>query len=381
VTLVVASVSERFGSETAALQIAMVATLVERGAISTSELEGAFLAAPRHVFLPGIAPASAYVADAAIPTHFRPDGVSISSSSAPTIMAVMLERLGCRRGDRVLEVGTGTGYNAALLATLVGPTGSVTSIELDSTIAAEAAAHLDAAGVRGVRVRVGDGWLGDPTGAPFDRVIVTAGVWDVAPAWVAQLRAGGRLVVPLWLGPGLEVAVAFERGDRGLSSVSLDWCGFMRLRGDNAGPEAWVVVGDWTASVVAPTSDHVARLAALLAGPARIEPIPALSKWWFARLALSDPSAIHLVARDDWRRRAWGLFDADAASLAFVEGDSLNVYGGNEARDRLVAHIAAFGSFDLETTSIDALPIDHPGRPSALVLRRRHHQFLLHGVD
>src|SRR5436309_10390598 len=195
----------------------MVATLVNRGAIRTGELDVAFRAVPRHVFLPGIAAARVYAADEAIPTHFRPDGVSISSSSAPTVMAVMLERLGCGPGDRVLEVGTGTGYNAAILAVLVGPQGRVTSVELDPAIATEAEAHLAAAGTTGVRVRVGDGWVGDPDAAPFDGIIVTVGAWDVAPAWAAQLRPGGRLVVPLWLGPGLELAVAFQRRGPGLS--------------------------------------------------------------------------------------------------------------------------------------------------------------------
>jgi methyltransferase of FxLD system len=359
----------------------MAATLVQRAAISTPAVHTAFLAVPRHVFLPGVAPASAYAADAAIPTHFRPDGVSISSSSAPTIMATMLEFLGCRPGDRVLEVGTGTGYNAAILAVLVGDNGSVTTIELDPAIAAEAEAHIAAAGIMGVRVRVGDGWLGDPGGAPFDRVIATVGVWDIASSWIDQLREGGRLVVPLWLGPGLELAVTFERHSRGVSSVSAAWCGFMRLRGVNAGPEAWVVVGEWTASVVGSTPEQVAQLAALLAGPARTEPAPTRPRWWFAQLALRDPGAIHLVAIGDSRRRAWGVFDADASSLAVIEDDSLTVYGSDEARDRLVARVASLGLFDLEMISIDVLTLDEVAPPETFVLRRREHQFVLHGVD
>src|SRR5437867_2871412 len=156
----------------------MVATLVRLGAIRTGDVEAAFRAVPRHVFLPGVPAARVYAAYEAIPTHFRPDGVPISSSSAPSIMATMLERLGCQPGDRVLEVGTGTGYNAAVLAVLVGPQGRVTSVELDPVIATEAKAHLAVAGTTGVRVWAGDGWQGDPADAPFDGIIVTVGAWE-----------------------------------------------------------------------------------------------------------------------------------------------------------------------------------------------------------
>lgn len=348
-------------------------------------MEHAFLEVPRHVFVPNVPTAKAYVPDVAIPTHFGSDGVSISSSSAPAIMARMLEGLGCRAGDRMLEVGTGTGYNAALLSHLVGPDGSVSSIEIDEVIAREAEAHLRAAGVSGVRTVVGDGWQGDPLGAPFDGIVVTAGVSDLSPAWVTQLREGGRLVLPLWLGPGFEVAINFERRGDTLSSLAIEWCGFMGLRGANAGPERWVAVGRWDANMVGSTADQVDRLSALLAGQGRAEHAPALPKSWFAQLAIRERDAIQLVAHAGGRRVAWGLFhaggDPDADSLAVVERDTLTVYGTDVARDRLVAVTAGYAPLSIPGLSIDALPVEASSPPGLCVLRRRNHQFVVHGID
>ncbi len=104
--------------------------------------------------------------DAAIVTRRDPaSGAATSSSSQPAIMAVMLEMLGLRPGGRELEVGSGTGYNAALLAHLAGPGGSVTSVEIDRDVAGEARNALLAAGSP-ARVVVGDGRTGWPDGAP-----------------------------------------------------------------------------------------------------------------------------------------------------------------------------------------------------------------------
>jgi protein-L-isoaspartate(D-aspartate) O-methyltransferase len=364
----------------------MVRALRARSAITSSSVEDAFLAVPRHLFVPGVSTAKAYVPEVAIPTHFGADGVSISSSSAPAIMARMLEGLDCRAGDRVLEIGTGTGYNAALLVHLVSPGGSVTSIELDEVITREAEAHLRAAGVSGVRTVVGDGWRGDIAGAPFDGIIVTVGVSDVSPEWVTQLRERGRLVVPLWLGPGFEIAVNFERLGGTLSSVAVELCGFMRLRGAHAGPEKWVAVEPWTANVVGTRTAYIDRLRALLAGPGRREAAPRLPAAWFAQLAIREPDAIQLVSHAGGLRVAWGLLDTDADtdegdSLAFVEGDSLTVYGTDTARDRLIAVASRYPRFSVAALTIDVIPVDASPPPNARVLRRRDHQFVVRGID
>ena len=102
-----------------------------------ASVDGAVRAVPREAFLPGTPLAEAY-GDSPVVTHRDKDGVATSSASAPGIVAAMLAQLDVRQGQRILEIGAGTGYNAALLAHLTGPAGRVTTIELDPGVAAEA---------------------------------------------------------------------------------------------------------------------------------------------------------------------------------------------------------------------------------------------------
>lgn len=122
-------------------------------------------------------------------------GLPTSSSSMPTVMAGMLEALDLRPGHRVLEIGTGTGYNAALLCHRVGAA-NVTSIELDARLADAARRALTGIGLSPT-VHTGDGAAGLALAAPFDRIIVTAATDHIPPAWISQLAPGGVIVVDL----------------------------------------------------------------------------------------------------------------------------------------------------------------------------------------
>lgn len=133
------------------------------------------------------------------------------------------------------------GYNAALLRELVGPAGSVTSIDIDPYVVERARACLVAAGVDGVRVECGDGEYGAAAYAPYDRIIVTAGAWDVPPAWLEQLADGGRLVVPLRLRI-LTRSVAFDRRDGWLAGGDYRMCGFVAVQGAGAHPQRQVAL-------------------------------------------------------------------------------------------------------------------------------------------
>lgn len=215
-------------SEADALRAALVDHLCANRWIVSHAVEAAFRAVPRHAFLPGL-PLEDVYADRSIAIKLE-DGVPISSSSQPAIMAVMLELLRVQPGQRVLEIGTGSGYNAALLALLVGPRGRVITIDLDPDLVAAARARLAAAGFGAVRARSGDGARGAPDEAPFDALIATVAVGGVPAAWYAQLREGGRLVMPLALGPSQKV-VAFERARGALVSSAIVEASFVSLRG------------------------------------------------------------------------------------------------------------------------------------------------------
>ncbi|WP_393098852.1 methyltransferase domain-containing protein [Streptomyces sp. LN325] len=136
-------------------------------------------------------------ADTALATRVR-DAELLSSSSQPSLMAMMLTALEIRDGDAVLEIGAGTGYNAALLAHRLGD-GLVTTVDLDPEITESARQHLDAVG-RHPTVVTGDGTRGVPERAPFDRIMATCTLTSIPRPWLAQCRPGAVILTPLATG-------------------------------------------------------------------------------------------------------------------------------------------------------------------------------------
>lgn len=193
----------------------------------------AFLEVPREIFVPEwvtrLGLSKIYEPSAVLVTQRDEHGRPTSSSSAPAIMAPMLEALSLEPGQRVLEIGAGTGYNAALLQSLVGPGGTVTSIELDAELAARAKQALTAIGSK-ARVVTGDGHLGYARRAPYDRIIATAACPTVPRAWFDQLAEGGLVEFPYQLaGPG--AIPTLRKNDGRLETRSMLLGGFMGMRG------------------------------------------------------------------------------------------------------------------------------------------------------
>jgi protein-L-isoaspartate(D-aspartate) O-methyltransferase len=212
------------------LRETLVAQMERAGVVCSRAVAAAMRAVPRHLFLPEL-PAEETYADRAIALKSDGDDI-VSSISQPSMIAQMLELLQVRPGDRVLEVGTGSGYNAALLSHLAGPDGSVTSIELDGEMCARAARTLAELGYDRVRVVGGDGAAAVDVAAAYDRIAITARCDDIAASWWDALVEGGRMVIPLRLAAAGEFAVGFERrGDR-LHGVGAYPCAFIALRGE-----------------------------------------------------------------------------------------------------------------------------------------------------
>ncbi|HET8795667.1 MAG TPA: methyltransferase domain-containing protein, partial [Arthrobacter sp.] len=151
-----------------ALRDQLVEHLGRTGQVQASPIAEAFRSVPRHIFLPGVDPAVAY-SDETVVTETTDDGRPLSSSSQPAIMAAMLEQLAVEPGQHVLEIGAGTGYNAALLAHLVGDGGTVTTIDIDQNLVDQARENLIAAGFPQVTVVCGDGAEGWAENGPYDR--------------------------------------------------------------------------------------------------------------------------------------------------------------------------------------------------------------------
>ena len=398
--------------------------------IGSERVAAALHAVPRHLFLPGQRPEAAY-RDDAIVTKRDEAGQPISSSSQPAIMAIMLDQLDLAAGHRVLEIGAGTGYNAALISHIVGPSGQVTSVDIDPELVVAAREHLVSAGFGDVTVVVADGAGGDPEHAPYDRIIASVGVSDLAPAWLAQATASARIVVPLDV-RGTQLSVAFERADPATSdgswtSRSLAPCGFMRMRGALAGPERVVPLAPGLSlllpdGIPADGMPAVAgeAVAALLAGPAARHPteVRATSAevFWGVGLWLAahEPRSFRLTEERPsgrrggsggrltgapWRGPGWhstlGLLDGDGlAILTCATADRPGLlaldtagFGPDAARlaADLAAHVQAWGEAGrpgITGLHVDAYPrtsADQPQPPGdALIMERPGTRFAVY---
>jgi protein-L-isoaspartate(D-aspartate) O-methyltransferase len=234
----------------------MVDRLIAEGMLWSRPLIAAFRATPRHRFLdrvfqyqrkrncwrelvtrdPGPEELEIVYSDRALITNLSSSdraghGTPISSSSQPSLMAQMLEDLELASGLSTLEVGAGTGYNAALLAHLVGP-GLVTSVDVDRNVLSEAWDHLRAFPERGIDLQHADGRAGYADKAPYDRIMVTAATPDLEPAWLRQLAEQGLLLAPLTLAPGLAYVVLGTVQDGVFHGRLTRAAYFMALRGE-----------------------------------------------------------------------------------------------------------------------------------------------------
>lgn len=179
--------------------------IAARGVKDPAVLE-AMRTVPRHVFVPPVARAHAY--------EDRPLSIGHGQTiSQPFIVAYMTEALGVRPSHRVLEIGTGSGYQAAVLSRLAK---HVYSIEIVPELGKRAAETLETAGYQNVTVMVGDGYGGWPQHAPFDRIMVTAAPDHVPQPLVQQLATGGKMVIPVGPTGGVQELLVIEKGASGI---------------------------------------------------------------------------------------------------------------------------------------------------------------------
>ncbi len=365
------------------LNAELIAYLKQQNLITRAEIERAFHATPRHVFLPNVDVQDAYK-DRAIATKFEGE-MAISSCSQPAIIAIMLEQLDVREDMNVLEIGAGTGYNAALLSRIVGTRGHVTTLDIDEDIVRAARAHLQSAGVSNVDVICADGGDGYAPHAPYDRIILSVGAWDISPAWLMQLRLGGVLVLPLWFG-ARQYAIAFEKVNAHLRSRSIQPCGFMALRGNFAGPRVWQVTAGYIVGGECVERLDINALRGLLAQPPRSRLLPTsdinLSDLLDAAAAHDEP-VISLMSRqhDKPVALAYGIAAASDSLALLVAKDmstcepttTVMVYGSDSAWDALQQRMVEFvsaGRPSIARGTIVAYPRDHA--PAAnLALEKR----------
>src|SRR5213596_416255 len=210
-------------------RVQLVDRLVRSGYVKDPAVRRAFLRVPREGFVRSEDRTAAYQ-DAPLPIG------SGQTISAPSMIAIMLEEARLKPGDRVLEIGTGSGYHAALLASIVG-TKNVVSIERHAGLAERAKANLAATGFEEVAVVVGDGSLGYAERAPYGCIMATAGAPRIPDAWPGQLAPRGRIVAPIGASAHGQVLVIATRGPDGRLEVREGTpCAFVPLIGAQAWP-------------------------------------------------------------------------------------------------------------------------------------------------
>ena len=363
----------------------MVEELKQKGQLRSILVERAFSFVPRHLFINRLPPYLApngkdwlsidpshpleeyldkiYSVDTSIILKTNPP----SSSSQPSVMAQMLEESELAKDMKVLEIGTGSGYNAALLANIVGENSLVYTIENQPKVAKEAEENLKRASFQGIRVICADGGDGHAQDSPYHRIIATASIFDIPTSWREQLVEGGILVAPVLMAPGyMPIVTLVKQGER-LSGHFVGGAAFMPLQGDYGYDELGFTVN----------ADKEVKLAQLLEHPIEEDialPIQGEDETYrFHRLMdfnvfvnLEEHRSTGLMVPS---RKKWGhlsLWDKEASSLvsAWVPDWKAGVYGNKEMYVRLLELLDQWNEMGAPEISSYSVSV-FPGRANA----------------
>jgi protein-L-isoaspartate(D-aspartate) O-methyltransferase len=382
--------------------------LAAKAQASDPRVMNALLDVPRHLFLPGL-PLEQVYADEAIVTKRNDDGLPVSSSSQPALMALMLDQLDLKPGHRVLEIGAGTGYNAALIAHIVGPDGLVVTVDLDDDLTEAAREHLAEAGYSQVIVHTGDGADGYQEQAPYDRIIATVALSDLPPAWLRQAAPGALIVLPFDV-RGAQMLLTLGYRDGHWASRAVSPCGFIRMRGALTSSAPSVVLDNGVALHL--PQGYVADPAGLtqaLAGPGIAVPAAATAPesqvLWGLGLWLSttEPAVTEVVeevrselsALPDplWHTRSFrvtcGIIGEHGIAVMTASGEhGLTAIGygqeGAQLAERLAAQVSAWdaaGRPGTEGMHVDAYPRSvQPPETGHTIIERQWTRFAIYRV-
>ena len=319
-------------------------------------IKDAFLATPRHWFvkeifrgdevikvtpdnLPHFLPA--IYADGPLTLKEDPDQRVFSTMSQPTLVLLMLRLLELAPGQRVFEVGAASGWNAAMMGRLVGPSGRVFSVEIIPEIAEMARETIAAHGIRDVEIITGDAGEGYAPGAPYDRAIFTAGAYDLPAVFFEQVRFGGLLLFILRLEGGGDQLMLLERKEDHFALLRSLPCSFVPFVGKHADTSldpvelksfsGWPELGEKEV-------DRRSFWWGLIEG---IPPSMAMGVRSF--LSVTEPN--YVVFRDNagsgsqTREQVFGLYRPEEKSLVIARRGALLSYGNTSARDHLLKRL------------------------------------------
>ncbi len=362
--------------------------------LDDARLLEAFKAVPRHLFLPDLPLADIY-SDSIVPIRFDPDGHATSLCIKPSMTARMLHQLRLKTGHNVLEIGTGTGFTAALINQMVGETGMVTTLEIDRDVAELARENLQRSGSSSVAVVNEDGAAGYAPRAAYDRILSSVGIWDMPAAWKRQIKPDGLIVAPIYL-DGLQVSATFRQqpdgsllGDRVMPSASI------YIQGMAAGPSVRQRIGSTAMLIITDDVGKIdpAALSLLLSEDHSYDRLSITlntSDYWYSFvpfLMLNEPDdAIFAVYTVPQQRQAYGVEGEGFAlltsgSACFVPYDAngmVHCFAGVDALLSLENQIKAWQAAN--QPPIDALRLhlipkgaDKPAITTGKIYPRRDH--------
>ena len=310
----------------------------------------------------------------ALITRLDPTGRPSSSTSMPGLVANMLELLRLEPGHKVLEIGAGTGYNAALISEIVQSQPSVVTVDIQPDVVEQTIRLLKAAGFGDIKVIAKDGFFGVAEEAPFDRIIATVGLFDISPHWTDQLSPAGEMLLPVYQG-GAAPLLRVRREGESLLGRAVGGSGFMPIQGEmHLGAETS------TQADVASDSEIERRAGWNSLGKGMS------GRWnfWFFLTASDDrASLLEVPGKDDgdtWSQWTFGL--KEGPSRVVVGDDELVLVGSaehlldrlNELHDLWESHgRPTAGDFDVEFVAKDSYK---PRADDLAIERKYHHQIL-----
>lgn len=315
-------------------------------------LRQAFFTCPRHLFIPRYAHPTTHqwaeveeqqveehlsilYADQALSIYQPANSLFIATISQPSLVLQMLDLLDIQLGNAVFEIGTGSGWNAALMGQLVGPSGHVYSMEIFIDLVHSSQQALQRTGSQFVTVLAGDGALGYPPGAPYDRIIFTAGSYDIPLALHQQLKENGLLLAVLKVAGGGDDLVLFRKQNGVLVSQYASPVQFVPMLGASQ--------SEWRDGLELGVFLDEKQLAP--------NPVGQIPFWWGSRssgklmqqtegvrsfLQLSQPGYRVFINRHPTFHFYFGLYDETSQSLVVAQQDSLISYGGLAAQTILL---------------------------------------------
>jgi protein-L-isoaspartate(D-aspartate) O-methyltransferase len=335
--------------------------LVEGGFIQSKEVKSAFLTTPRHLFLPEVDLKEAYTDGSVITKQIGI--VPTSSSTAPSLMASMLEILHLKKGLKVLEIGTGTGYNAAILAKLVDDPENVFSVDIDKDTIKEAGQNLLKIGCGDITLRCVDGADGLPQYAPYDRIIVTASVKTIPQPLVDQLKVGGIIVLPIWFN-GTQIAPSLQKQKGGsFIGTSTMIGGYMELRSKSYQKAASKLL----VCSENPSLFKESEVISLLKKSYKEKALPfsgilpPRASNFYVFLALHEPKSVEIFLDDNIKGLNFGDSAAGIVDLKnnsaclFTRDNKLLVYGNDGAHQKMLKHLKLWD--ELKRPFVDRLQL------------------------